>query len=672
MELIVVATRSAVARSALERLAAGVQDSERAALLWLGPPEDDIAVEHSKLHSIRHMRAADHAQVATARVRDWLPEALHHYALASGLMDFYRWRGRVSIWWFMSLSEMSSLRSELIHELYRLALIAEVARTERPSVIYMLVDDALFAAAVADISRTLGIETQVTFQSRHRSGRLTLRDVVHVLPLELYRFVVMPLYLLRSLLLVFIVRCSGLAGYRSEAARAADCWLGFTWFPLHWQMDGVANRMTDRVLGNALESLHHNGQQVVYVATASFGWWTAFKDRRWLRSVLQANRIVLIDGFLRPSDVLRVHVKPAWLAAYRRWRQTRRPVRLTFEGADVTALLLREVDKDVYGFDIQTNVLTAVGSMRLLETLERARGAIHGFEYQPIERAFEVGLREVDGRIPIVGIQTAMASINQMGYLFPSGRTESPPLPDFMVAYSRHIFAALAERLGSNRVRLTGDLRYPYLIPMRSTSDEPGRRREVRERLAGQLGLDNDRVWLLAALPIDSVEASRLLRMIVAATARRNDVAVLFRCHYQNRIEPAIRCSGMRAYAIANGSLPDLLLACRAVITGASSIIVEAIAAGRLPIVYSPSNEYSASPGADLPEAILTFETTQELGVCLDECLSEGSEYLRRREHWPAAADLMLGDGDGQALERFHQFLETCVAATERPKRTYL
>ena len=92
-------------------------------------------------------------------------------------------------------------------------------------------------------------------------------------------------------------------------------------------------------------------------------------------------------------------------------------------------------------------------------------------------------------------------------------------------------------------------------------------------------------------------------------------------------------------------------------ITGGSSICLEALALGTMPVVYVTPGEMSFNPALEVPQAVFLWHTVQELKCALRSCIDKDADYEARRKAWPKAVAAQLFKLDGRANERLFEFL---------------
>jgi hypothetical protein len=276
-----------------------------------------------------------------------------------------------------------------------------------------------------------------------------------------------------------------------------------------------------------------------------------------------------------------------------------------------------------------------------------------------MERAVWCGVKSARN-IPVVGLQTGLLASNQMGFAFPAEETRAKlesvnasPLPDVIAAYGTHLYSYLVSRLPSDRVCLSGAVRYPHLSEEGAVDVAAFRR---------QRGLPDGMTYILVTTPIDPDESSRVVEGAFSMAKEYPDTFLLFKLHYHlpiyGEITRAAAQYGCNRYKIFDSDLPLLLRLASISICGSSSVGVEAIASGCMPMVFRSTAGMSTNPMLEVPRAAFFWNSVDELRQGIQACLELSPEYDTRRRAWPEAIAAHLYRLDGDANSRLYEFLQ--------------
>ncbi len=594
------------------------------------------------------------------RMQQQVPEWLSRVADECGLTRLYIWKRWMSIWWLMPISAMSPFRTPLFHDLHQLLLIDRMLADERPERVHLVSDDPVLLGAVQQVVRQRGIALgHVVRLGRRYSWRRAA--VLQGWPRRFY-------YLVKRLPLLALMRVLrlGQAAVGDSSPRHRQVWL-FTMFPALWEPAPQGDQRRDRVFGEWPEELSRHGYEVVYPGILTLGWRELIRHAGRLREQLRHNRILLLESVLGIREHARICLNREWIRQYAVWRRDHQRLSVRFDGIELGSLLLRELDRDIWSNEIPFDLCVAEAVSRLVARGGRPACAMSAFEYQPIERAFTIGLRMADETIPVVGIQTSMCGASHLGFRFAQAQawrfdTEGPQplaaaLPDYVAALGVVTHRLLRDRLSPARVVLTGPTR-----AMASGQRIPEERRASLERFCRSHGLPEGVPLVTLATPTMQAESLEMLELTLHAMRRQRDAFLLVKfhslCPLGQALDRLARRYGVQRYRALTVNILDLLRVSAAAIVGTSSVGVDAIAAGCMPIVYRVPQEYDFSPIGDIEGSVFTFRRVGQLERALWACLKQDEAFEARRARWPEAVERMLYRNDGGGAARLYAFLE--------------
>jgi hypothetical protein len=604
MTLTVIATSARVAsmpadRTCILRLAGTAEPDEQA-------PPDLLAL----------------ADRAAERLRTSFPEWLWQWVQASGLLSLATYPGPISWWWYTPLSEMSPIRSPLLTQVYWLLLVRELLETRSFDRVIWVGDDRVMAKTIATMLARSGMPLEV----RLAAGRAPM-GFLYVLARRA-RFGA-----------AHIARCLALrlAGFRSDAPASSDVVLTSR-FPVLWEAGPQGHQ--ERMFGDWPAVLRREGQSVCFAAMCSAPLGQIVRYRGAWRRRCRQDRIDLVEARASLATLLAAHFDVTFWIRYARWR--RRQPAVVFDGIDISELFWREVTASAVSPELPSDRVLASAFGRLLDGAPRARLVAYPFEYQPMERAIGVAARS-RGRAT-VGLQTGLFTANQLGFLFPASQVRADasdatraPVPDLLAAYGDRPARAFAARLGERRVLRPGPIRYARLA-------EPPRR--DRPALRREHGLPLDATVVLVTTSILKDESLQMLRAAFETAAGRSHTVLAFKFHYHlplgQETERLRRVYPNVPVRVFDAHLDDLLIAADALICGASSTGIEAMARGCMPLVFRSVGNLQPSPILEVAEAAFFWRTPSELAEGLSATLANDASAVARRAHWPDALRAQL------------------------------
>jgi hypothetical protein len=593
------------------------------------PGPDDIAPP-------RLLETSDRALEA---LRLTYPDWLWRWVQTSGILALAVYSGPISWWWYSPSSEMSPMRSGLIRHLYWLLLVRAVIREHGITSVIWRGEDRALARVVGTLARELGASFECILRPPPMRARLWIRiagrlrfGVVHTAKCLLLR----------------------MAGFGRFPLRGAETVL-YSRFPVLWEeRRGV---LQERLYGDWPSYLASKGQDVAFIALFTGPLLDLLVRTRSLHKQCRDSRVVFVEALASLRDLAQAHFNLAFAFRYMLWRRRERRRAVVFEGIDVSTLLRREIDATAVSGEVPNNRVLFKAAGRALDRLAPVKTVCVPFEFQPMERAVTLAARQRG--IRVVGVQAAIWTSNQMGLSFLASQARvdlmdetRAPLPDVMAAFGSLPHRVLAERLGADRVCLSGPIRYSHLARPAATT---------KEAFLRGAGLPADSVVVLVALSPSRAESLAMLEASFAAAAVRTNVILALRFHYflpmhaESR-QIAARFSSVRSH-VCDGPFDDLLAVASVLVCGGSSAGIEAIARGCVPLVFRPIGDVPANATLEVPEAAFFWQTADDLGRVLNSALSKDQDYQVRQERWPSALHRQLWPIDGDISARLYDFL---------------
>lgn len=580
------------------------------------------------------------AEAAAIRIQREFGDWLWNWVESRGAAGLDMRPGPVSWWWLTPLSEKSPLRSPLICELYWLTLLSGILAEQPVRCVRWIGDDRLVAEAAARLVRNLGIECQVEVHSAPRFSGLP-------------RLFASRLKWTASQMMIWILlklRPVGSTPARMPAA------LLYSRFPVLWEETSQGWR--ERMYGDWPDYLRARAETVGYAAVYSGSLWQLFRRGDEFRMVCAKHGIQILESALSLGDMIRIHFSGRLWWRYWRWRRKLRSGSVFYNNQAIGPLFWREMDRSALSGELLFNEAIITGIRRLLHSQGEPKAVFHPFEYQPMERAVAAGVRSI-GAVPVVGLQTGLFTSNQLGLALAAdelrrspAESDRAPAPDILAAYGELPYAIYLNRLGRDRVCLSGAVRYPRLGMVESFDATAFRH---------QHELPEGAVFIFVATPAGWDEALPILTAAFAFAAGTPRVFLLLKFHYHlllhHEVTQLAREYGVSRYRIFAGDLYKLLRLAPVLLSGGSSTCIEALALGTMPVVYVSPGEMSFNPALEVPQAVFLWHTVQELKSALHSCLIKNAAYVARREAWPIAVAAHLFRLDGRANDRLYEFL---------------
>lgn len=579
---------------------------------------------------------------AMARVRDVFPSWLWKWVNDQDLLNIHRWMPSTSWWWYSELSEMSPLRSHLIRQLYWLTLYRMILQAHQPLRVVWMGDDADLAQSAKAIAEQCGIP--FLFQ---RSFSFSKQAVFYAWLRRIY-------FSFKKMMTWCLVRLF----YRLGADTHAKVLLT-TRVPAQWEWSTDVQK--ERMYGSwpaYLESQHVSTTFVGYFE----GSFRSLIQRQPLQDLIQRGRIILLELVGTWQDLLSAHFPFLFFIRYYAWHFQRRHLSVTWDGIPITPLWWDELSRNVWNIELASDIFLAKSWNRYLRAHPQTQLIFQPFEFQPLERAMLSGI-PADHAVHAVGVQTGLWCTNQMGFSFlkeqvivqsqarldlASGRA---PVPDALAAYGKLPYDVFEERLGKDRVCWSGPIRYE---PAQITPQD-------LQSFQTKQGFSKQFYYVLVTTSIDRSESQAILEMAYAWLQKQPDAFLLIKTHYLNPMSELIQTfhpREMERIRIFQDQLAVLLHHADVVVTGGTSVAVEAIQIKKVPLIYRHPGIIFTSPLLDVPEAAYYWQTLSELESCMRSSRAHDATHVQRLAHREKVLELHFSPFDDLQNQRLGKFIK--------------
>jgi hypothetical protein len=309
--------------------------------------------------------------------------------------------------------------------------------------------------------------------------------------------------------------------------------------------------------------------------------------------------------------------------------------------------------------------LLIVRAMQALSESSPLRGLIYRLEFQPFECALLYGIK---GRTGAVAFQHSLFGRNYLPYFFVpgelsekgagAGARQAMPVPDLVLtsgSFGRDVM--LANGLPAESVEVCGPVRYSEL---RRYLSRPRDRAGVR----ALLGVAAGATVLLVATAVSREEARSLFAALAATLPQGVEMQLLFKSHPALPLDQEfIRMVGGPTESAFCRILPpgtelyDALVASDAVVLTSSTLALEAVVLGVLPIVFDSGAVFD--PKAVEPDECggLLVRNAEELGGAIRQVVTRDPSLNALRTRWPDLVSQWLDRFEPDPDTRFVEIL---------------
>lgn len=524
-----------------------------------------------------------------------------------------------NLWWFMAISEKSPFRSPLIHELYYLALIRSASKAKKYTALNWMTKNKLLADVASGDRPTY-----------FKQPLLRLLRWPHCCRESLYW-----IRAGRAVLLVVCIKTLALIlGWKDHLAQGASTI--FTIFPSWWN-NSESESAFERFFPEKPKSLFR--KPPVYWA-----WWSAGLIKTWnVRKkwgfILKKNKISILQRHVPLKELYRAFLpKPFFrLVKFRKGiGQHNWPLYLGFQ---IKRLLEREISRSIAAGDsIDSQLIFAAN--RKLACLTSPAELIFRFEGQPLDRALISATR---GICPSVGFWHSPFAMgpNYLPLLFkksiqPQTHRSAPmPLPDEMIAPHGFCQKSLI-RNGylKHQIRICGSLRSKNVL-------------RIVRRLNWSVGkmkrpaLKKEHLKIFLACSADPKENVAILYAFHKALETLPNLRLTFRPHPacgppQGLLDLIKRHPKIHRFRLAADlSFHEELRRSDVVVTGGSTLALEAIAFGLMPIVFESPASFSACSMRSFAKSLIIVQDAKEITKSILYIYNKKRVWKSKTKTWP-------------------------------------
>lgn len=425
--------------------------------------------------------------------------------------------------------------------------------------------------------------------------------------------------------------------------------------------DPQHDRMVDRYFRDLPDLLRQQGRRVGWLA-----WFDPARDptkpARALRKVLapaaRRSDVVIVQRFLRPSDIIRAVADLSALHLFLRIRKHLASV-LRQDGVDWTALFTRQLLRGFADATLPHHELVALATERACR-LCRPQVTVSFLEHAPHSRAHYDGVRRADAATTCYAVQHASYSHEKTFLCLHSSHEFqgapdgcATPHPDYVC-----VMGTLGQRLfrecgyPEDRVLLTGSTRYDTLREQRDAPPDPGGDSTPSEAAAEPRSDWQDqplRILMVCGLNVE-LELD-MVQALCEAVRGMEGVIVRLRSHPFRQIESAPGWARYTArVTMTQGSLEDDIAEADLLVFTYSTVAEEAFVAGKhvwqwLPLGFNGS---ALAEAAAIPQ----FSSVAQLGQALRAFREDPRPFQPSPEAMRTAKEQLFYLTDGQAAQR--------------------
>jgi len=619
-------------------------EDEECAILEYGIKPINIDVKYPKKYFV--VDAKIHAENAAKIMREEFPKFIWNFAKDSKLIDVGVLDDNLKLWWLLPISEKSELRVPFIFKVYSSLVLDSVINDNISEIVLHNGDEELHR-----IIQGICLAREIEFSSKFINDfEKNINDFRFVSLLKLFR------EYLRFLLLwsILKIKKNHHVNIKKEENAVALC----TLYPAYFEPDNNGYVTKDILFSDFPKYLLERGKGYYFLTKNMFG----IKDTLGIdKDNLSEKKIVILDAFIKAVDLMKIFLFFKYIFDYQIWRFSSKNLKITFRNIDLTKIILNELDREVYqGQSIMDSLITVFGIKSFLNENLKIKKLLYTFEFQPRERAIEVGTKMSIKKPETYGIQANVMIRNHLNWCFTKDELNNKNkkyravMPDNICVYSNVDYDIFKRNIQSDMLNLIGPLRHNQLHNEQKQYFDLQKFKSLNK-------INNEENVIFLALSVSKEESENLIHMAFSCANKLEGLFVLIKFHPLNRMHEEVEsCAckfGFTRYKIFSNKLSFLIKSSIAVVIPSSSVGVYSIALGKMPIILYTCTSFTPFALRDYPDTSFFVSTEKQLMESLISCVNKDRKYLEKKSHWPCMNNALLLDNDGKSNERLHDLL---------------
>jgi len=583
------------------------------------------------------------SEEAQEKVRKFVPDFIYRFPREEfkpgvNLLQLLRMPDGFNLWWFMEMSEKGALRTPLIKRLYYWEIIKTAVSDQHYGEIRLDIEDQVLAQTLqknckqlAPLIRGPRIRAKSTYFWANwflRTGKEIARVILRRVVLKL------------------------LGRIKPERLpnNSAVC---FSFFPYFWVRSSRQGMIEN----------FFRLDQFAYAVWLSLGPGALWRKRELLRS---PDHLVLIEAYLNEGSFIKIirDVFRYFIRLIKFRLQFKKHIKVIQDGFDITGIVKDELELSLVSLEV-IRCLFLKEAVNQLVQKNHLGALLYRIEFQPHERAIELG---VGNKCKTIAFQHQAIARNHLQYFFPKeelegyylnkGNPDNLPLPDKFIITGEYPYLILrSEGIPEGDLHLCGPLRYAGLIKYLKN---PQTKTELRKKYS----YPEDPTIFLIASPSAREEMLTFVNTLLKVLKElKSQDLFLFKSHpvFKHDAE-IIRMIGEIYPALRYEFLADeidlneyLALADALLLTG-TTVGIEAISLGTVPILFDVNSTFSLNPLLEIKDACFWPRNAEELKGALRSAKDE-FRLKGVKAHWEEAIKKVFYDLSKDPLERFKGIL---------------
>lgn len=560
-----------------------------------------------------------------------------------------------NLWWFLDFSEKCPVRSKIINRLFYLELVQCITKDNDFDRIYIDLDDYVLSRVFVGLKE---YEVNIPVNIFAKYSGIFKHSFLYFLTRYIKNsFGLFLLLLIRGLTLK-INKVKGLILLERNGI------FFFTNYPFWWN-NAYTHKATEKFFGTLPEDL--GKIYPVFYATWLFSLnpIRICLSRIYLKQFLRNKKMVLIECLLSIREKSKIiHL------GYFRWIISVRKFfnlcsNFSYGKFNISRLIYEEVSHSLTQIELFNSILIEDAFSNLTQKY-KPKAVIFRIEFQPFEKAIVAGVKD---RCTTVSFQHSTFSKNRLSHFFAPGEIPfylsennskwALPLPEYIFTTGRYFQDKMLEMgFSSEKIDVCGPVRYRDLIVYIK-----GDREKLQKRR--ELGFsDSEKIFLVAMGWLEQEVISLLASIVKASEGINGRLHLIFRSHphmgynkeilrFLKKARPNFKYSFFKKGL----SLYDVVFICDGVIQIQTTLGFEAMAIGKVPIVYENRYVYNFNSSEELKGYVPIVCSFKELRDAINLVLNNGKEIENMARRQSKVIDNFFFDIKNDPYKRFTELL---------------
>lgn len=628
-------------------------------LLILGLNADGLLyINRDKFDRINSLNTVDvgkFAEHAQEKIRKFIPDFIYEFPKkkvgnGKSIKEIFHFKN-INFWWFNKMAEKGALGTPFIKTMYYLELIRNVVLAKEYNEIWLEIKDDSILKLLKNNQNILPRLIIIG-----KPGKEPVNGKKFYLKLFYNIFLYQGFYLCRFLLL---------KGFRSRIKIKDHSILFFTFYPYFWNKSSK-NSMTE-LFFQSLPARLNEQHPICYITWLSLGLRDLWSKRSKLINDFKYENIVPIETYLSLKDFLDTFFISAYyiLMVLKFRRRIMNTIREQYEGYNITNIILNEFNQCLATHEIITCVLMMKACSNTIGQ-NKINALIYRVEFQPYERAIIYGAKN---NCTTIAFQHQALARNHLQYFFPKEEISSYyknkndpdnlPLADYYMVAGEYPFGVLLNSGFPREVlNICGPVRYANLVEYLKKKDD---KNYIRKKYGYS---EKDKIFLIAS-PVTKEEVfSLMLSLCQVMNEYEENILFLLKSHPVVKFdEEIVKIIDITSPDMKYRILPDdinlndyLSLSDALILTG-TTMGIEAICLGVVPILFENDSSFSLNPLLEIRDSCFCVRNAQELKQAIISVINDREEVEKIRRNWPNAIKKLFYDTNEDPNMRFIKIL---------------